>query len=114
VYSVSLVDALGQSGDEVGEEGVPQPRLVQVGGVPGIRQLLRTHMNVWTYIQRQDSKLALSVILSVDGADPIAEVKLSISPFFCADLWIMKSIMGFLNNSNLHAITSTSLIINLS
>jgi hypothetical protein len=44
----ALVDALGQSGDEVSEEGVPQPGLVQIGGVPGIRQLLRAHMNSYT------------------------------------------------------------------
>jgi hypothetical protein len=37
MYSVALVDAIGQSGDEVSEEGVPQPGLVQIGGVPGIR-----------------------------------------------------------------------------
>jgi hypothetical protein len=33
------------------------------------------------YIQRRDSTLTWSVILSVHGADPIAEVKLLISPF---------------------------------
>ena len=32
---------------------------------------------------------------------------------FCTDSWIMKSIIGFLNNSNLHEIISTLLIINL-
>jgi hypothetical protein len=46
------------------------------------------------YIQRRDSILAWIVILSVYGADPIAEVKLLVSPFFCADLLIMKSIGG--------------------
>jgi hypothetical protein len=35
----------------------------------------------WAYIQRQNSILAWIVILSVHGADPIAEVKLLISPF---------------------------------
>jgi hypothetical protein len=30
----------------------------------------------WAYIQRRDSIMAWSVILSVYGADPIAEVKL--------------------------------------
>jgi hypothetical protein len=69
--------------------------------------------DLWAFIQRQDSILAWSVILSVHDADPIAEVKLLISPFFCADFLIMKSITGVLNNSNLHAIISTSLIINL-
>jgi hypothetical protein len=65
-----------------------------------------------TDIHRRDCILTWSVILSVHGADPIAEVKLLISPFLRWSL-IMKSIIEFLNNSNIHAIVSTSLIINL-
>ena len=48
----------------------------------------------------------------VYGADTIGEVKLLISPF-CADLLIYEINIGVLNNSNLHAIISTLLIINL-
>jgi hypothetical protein len=55
--------------------------------------------------------MAWNVILSVHGADPIAEVNISISPFFCD--YLLKLIIGFLNNYNLHVITSTSLIINI-
>jgi hypothetical protein len=43
------------------------------------------------------------------GADTIA-IDLSLAALIS---WIMKSIIGFLNNSNLHAIISTLLIINL-
>jgi hypothetical protein len=56
----------------------------------------------WAAIQRRGSKLAWIIILYVYGADTIAEVKL-----------FMKSINGFLNNFNFHAIISTLLIINL-
>ncbi len=59
----------------------------------------------WAYIQ---ILLWMSVILPFHGAGPIAEVKLLISSAFCADLLIMKSIIGFSNNFNLHAIISTS------
>jgi hypothetical protein len=52
-------------------------------------------------IQRRGSILTWIVILSVYGADTIAEVEL-IS-------WFMKSIIGFLNHSYLHRIISTFL-----
>jgi hypothetical protein len=48
------------------------------------------------------------VILSVYGADTIA-INLSLSALIS---WYMKSIIGFLNNYNLHAITSTLLKVN--
>jgi hypothetical protein len=47
--------------------------------------------------------------LSVYGADTIA-IDLSLSALIS---WFMKSIIAFLNNSNLHALISTLLIINL-
>ncbi len=59
-------------------------------------------------IQRRGS-LAWIVILSVYGTGTIA-IDLSLSALIS---WLMKSIIGFLNNSNLHAIISTLLIINL-
>ncbi len=65
-------------------------------------------LDPWADIQRRGSILAWIIILSVYGADTIAEVELLISPFLRRALDF-----GFLNNSNLHAITFTSLIINL-
>ncbi len=59
--------------------------------------------------QRRGSILAWMVILSVYGADTIA-IDLSLSALIS---WFMKSIIGLLNNSNLHAIISTLLIFNL-
>ncbi len=74
------------------------------------RQLwARQNSFYWADIQRQGSILARIVILSVCGADTIA-IDLSLSTPIS---WFMKSIIGFLNNSNLHAIISTLLIINL-
>ncbi len=64
-------------------------------------------------IQRRGSLLTWIVILSVYGGETIAEVKLLISPFSALISWFMKSIIVFLNNSNLHAILSTLLKINL-
>ncbi len=58
-------------------------------------------------IQRRGSILAWIVILSVSGADTIA-IDLSLSALIS---WFIKSNIGFLNNSKLHAIISTSLII---
>jgi hypothetical protein len=60
-------------------------------------------------IQRRGPILAWIVILSVYGADTIA-IYLSLSALIC---WFMNSIIGFLNNSNLHALISTLVIINL-
>jgi hypothetical protein len=60
-------------------------------------------------IQRRGSKLSWSVILSVYGADTIA-IDLSLSALIS---WFMISVIGFLNKTNLHAIISTLLIINL-
>ncbi len=54
----------------------------------------------------------MSIILSIHGADRIAEVELLISLFFI-DLLIMKSIIVYSNNLNVHAIISKSLIINV-
>ena len=125
-------------------------------------------LHLRAYIQKRGSILAWIVILSVYGADTIAEARLLISPFlrWSLDLynqlfgfynvfalwgwyfetrfhigmdrnfvslwrrhncrsqvidlspsalisWYMKSIIGFWNNSNLHAIISTLLIFNL-
>ncbi len=67
------------------------------------------HLGLYS-IQRRDPIMTWSVILSVYGADPIAEVKLLISPFRRLSL-DYKSIIGFSNNFNLHAIISTSLIL---
>jgi hypothetical protein len=67
----------------------------------------------WAYIQRRDCILAWSVILSVHGADPIAEVKVLISAFLRWSLDLWNQLLGFLNNSNLHAIISTSLTIHI-
>ncbi len=53
--------------------------------------------------------MAWIVILSVNGADTIA-IDLSLSALIS---YFMKSIFGFLNNSDLHAIISTLLIINI-
>ncbi len=55
------------------------------------------------------SILAWIVIVSVYGTDTIA-IDLSLSTRIS---WFMKSIIGFLNDYNLHAIISTLLIINL-
>ncbi len=63
----------------------------------------------WADIQRQGFILAWIVTLSVYGADTIA-IDNSLSALI---FWFMKSIIGFLNNYNLHAIFSTLLIINL-
>jgi hypothetical protein len=60
-------------------------------------------------IQRRGSILAWIVILSFYGVDTIA-IDLSLSALIS---WFMKSIIGFLSNSNLHAIISILLIINL-
>ncbi len=60
-------------------------------------------------IQRRGSILVWIVILSIYGADTIA-IDLSLSALIA---WFMKSITGFLNDSNLHAIISILLIINL-
>jgi hypothetical protein len=56
-------------------------------------------------IQRRGSILAWIIILSFYGADTIAEVKLLISPFFCADLliyeincWVFKQFYITCNN----------------
>ncbi len=74
------------------------------------RQLWARQNSVyWTAIQRRGSMLAWIVILSVYGADTIA-IDLSLSALIS---WFMKSIIGVLNNSNLHAIISTLLITNL-
>jgi hypothetical protein len=51
--------------------------------------------------------LAWIVILSVYGADTVA-IDLSLSALIS---WFMNSIIGFLNNSYLHAIISTLLVI---
>ncbi len=67
----------------------------------------------WADIQRRGSILAWIVILSVYGADTIAEVELFDLSLSSLISWFMKSSIGFLNNSNLHAIISTSLTINL-
>ncbi len=53
--------------------------------------------------------ILMVVILSVYGADTIAN-DLSLSALIS---WFMKSIIEFLKDSNLHAIISTLLIINL-
>jgi hypothetical protein len=53
------------------------PRLPRMSRV----QNLLSFLCVRTYIQRRDSMMTWSVILSVHGADPLAEVKLLISPF---------------------------------
>ncbi len=63
----------------------------------------------WAAIQRRGSILARMVILAVYGADTIA-IDLSLSTLIS---WFMKTIVGLLNNSNLHAIISTLLIIKL-
>jgi len=68
-------------------------------------------LNQWlsrAAIQRRGSILAWTVILSVYGADTIA-IDLSLSALIS---WFMKSIIGFFNNSNLHAIIYICLIIN--
>jgi hypothetical protein len=62
-------------------------------------------------IQRWGSILAWVVILSVYGADTIAEVKLLFSLFLRWSLDLWNHLLGFLNNSNLHAIIPTSLLI---
>ncbi len=50
-------------------------------------------------IQRRGSKLAWVVILSVYGAGTIA-IDLSLSAMIS---WFMKSVIGFLNSSNINA-----------
>jgi hypothetical protein len=65
-------------------------------------------MELGAAIQRRGSILAWIVISSVFGADTRA-IDLSLSALISL---FMKSIIGVLNNSNLHAIIST-LIINL-
>ncbi len=69
------------------------------------------HLGLWPGLlfSRRGSILAWIVILSVYGADTIA-IDLSLAALIS---WFMKSIIGFLNNSNLHAIFSPLLIINL-
>ena len=57
-------------------------------------------------IQRQGSILAWIVILSVYGADTIA-IDLSLSALIS---WFIKSIIVFLNNTNLHVIICILLI----
>ncbi len=54
-------------------------------------------------IQRRGPILVWVIILSVYDADTIA-IDLSLSALIS---WFMKSIIGFLNNYNLHAIIST-------
>jgi hypothetical protein len=66
-------------------------------------------MLYWAAIQRGGPILAWTVILSVSGEDTIA-FDLSLSALISR---FMTSIIGFLNNSNLHAISFTLLIINL-
>jgi hypothetical protein len=58
--------------------------------------------------------LAWIVILSVYGADTIAECRSQVIDLSLSALisWFMKSIIGFLNNSNLHAIISIFTIYN--
>ncbi len=67
-----------------------------------------TKLFFWAAIQRQGSILSWIVSLSVYGANTIA-----IDLPFCADLLIYEINCWILNNSNLHAIISTLLIINL-
>jgi hypothetical protein len=62
----------------------------------------------WADIQRQGSILAWIVVLSVYGEGTIA-IDLSLSALISL---FMKSIIGFFNNSNLHAKISTLIIIN--
>ncbi len=69
-----------------------------------------TDVHIRAAIQRRGSILAWIVILSVYGADTIASQVIDFSPFCVMK---SKSIIGFLNNSNLHLIISISLIINL-
>ncbi len=63
-------------------------------------------------IQRQCSILTWIAILSVYGADTIAEVLLSIFPFLRWSLDLWNQLLSFYN-SKLHATISTLLIINL-
>ncbi len=67
---------------------------------------------VYSRLIFRDSPLAWSVILSVHGADTIAEVKLLLSPFLRWSLGFIKSIIGFQNNYNLYVIIYRPLIIN--
>jgi hypothetical protein len=60
-------------------------------------------------IQRRGSIKRWTTILSVYGADTIA-IDLSLSAL---SSWFMQLIIGFWNNSNVHAIISTLLIISL-
>jgi hypothetical protein len=64
-------------------------------------------LNPWAAIQRRGPILAWIVILSVYGADTIA-IDLSLSAL---NSRFIKSIIGLLNNSKLHALISTLLII---
>ncbi len=55
-----------------------------------------TCLSLWAAIQRQGSILAWIVILSVYGADTIAEVKYLLSPFLCWSLDLWSQLLGFI------------------